>query len=107
MRDVIQKVIATEAEAKQQVLAARAEAERILSETQKRALELTATARSAVQLEANARLAAAVEKATQEKSERLALAAAAIEQEINLDEPARRQVVAAVVRCVCGVDQTV
>jgi vacuolar-type H+-ATPase subunit H len=55
MRDVIQKVIATEAEAKQQVLAARSEAERILSETQKRAQELTAGARSAVQLETNSR----------------------------------------------------
>jgi vacuolar-type H+-ATPase subunit H len=107
MRDVIQKVIATEAEAKQQVLAARAEAERILSEAQKRELELTAAARSAVQLEANSLLAAAAEKAAQEKQERMAAAAAGIEIEINLDEPARRQAVAAVVRCVCGVDQTV
>ena len=107
MRDIIQKIIATEAEAKQMVAAARSEAERILSEAQKCAQELTATARSAVQLEANTLLAEAAEKAAQEKSERQALAAAGIEKEIYLDEPARRQTVAAVVLCVCGVGQTV
>ena len=106
MRDFIQKVIATEAEAKQMVAAAGSEAERILSETQKRAQELTATARSAFQFEAKFLLAAGAAKAAQEKSARQALTAAEIGEK-NLDEPARRQAVAAVVRCVCGIDQTV
>jgi vacuolar-type H+-ATPase subunit H len=107
MRDVIKKIIVTEAEAKKMTLAARAEAERILAEAHKRAQELTAAARSSVQLEANALLATEAEKVAQEKQERLALALAGIEKQINLDEPARRQSVAAVVRCICGVGQTV
>ena len=102
MRDVIRKIIATEADAKQRVQAARSEAERILAAAQKRAQELTAVAQREVQTEARNLLAAAWTDAEKEKQARLAQVAAVIEKQVRLDETARQQTVVAVVRCVRG-----
>jgi vacuolar-type H+-ATPase subunit H len=102
MNDVIQKVVATEAEAKRMVLAAKSEADRILSAAQKRAQELTATARKDVQLEAQNILAQAMAEAEKNQQARLASVAAGMEKQVYLDAAARRQAVEAVIRCVCG-----
>jgi len=103
MRDLIQKVIATEAEAKQQVQSARIEAERISTEARKRAQDLVTAARQAAQLEADKILAAGLHAAEVEKHQRLARATAEIETQIQLDEATLQQVAETVTRCVCGV----
>ena len=102
MRDVIQKVIATEAEGKRMLFDARAEAGRILTEAQTRAQQLMAHARKEVQLAAQKILTAAVADAEIDKQTRLASTTAGIEKQINLSDDERRQAVEAVVRCVCG-----
>jgi len=105
MRDVIQKVIATEAEAKQRVQAAKSEAERILSEARKRAQELVAAARQTARLDAEKMLATTLQTAAAEKQERLTHAAAEIETQVRVDEATARQAVEAITRCVCGSPQ--
>lgn len=102
MRDVIQRVIATEAEAKRMVLDARAAAARILTEAQTRAQQLTADARQEVQLAAPKILTAVVADAENDKQKRLASITAQIEKRINLSDDERRRAVEAIVRCVCG-----
>jgi len=102
MHEVIQKVIATEAEAKRMVQAARSEAELILSAAQKRAQEMTRAARQEVQIESGKILAAATAAAEGDQQTRLATVAGEIENQVHLDAAARQRVGAAVVRCVCG-----
>jgi vacuolar-type H+-ATPase subunit H len=106
MRDVIQRIIAAEAEARQRVQAANSEAERILSEARKRAQELVAAARQTARLDAEKMLATTLQTAAAEKKERLAHAAAEIETQVRVDEATARQAVEAVTRCVCGFQQT-
>ena len=102
MHDIIQKVMATEAEAKQMRSAAQSEAARILSEAQKRAAEIVASARQAARLEADQILTKGWQAGEVEKKVRLAHAIAVIESQVNLDDRTQRQVVEAVTRCVCG-----
>jgi vacuolar-type H+-ATPase subunit H len=106
MRDVIQKVMATEAGAKQLVQAARSEAERILSASQKNAQEIKAAARQAARLETEGILNAALHASRAGKEERLARAAAEIKMQAGVDGAAGRQAADAVVRCVCGFHQS-
>ncbi len=101
MRDVIQKIIATESEAKLIVEAARAEADQILSEAQKKGRDVVDQARQEAIVEAGKILEKAVETAQREKQNRLADAAAGIENQIQLDPVSRKSVVEKVVRCVC------
>lgn len=101
MRDIIQKIIATESEAKLIVEAARAEADRILSEAQQNGREAVEGARQEAIVEAGKILEKAVETAQQEKQSRLADAAAEIEHQIQLDPVSRKSAVEKVVRCVC------
>ena len=102
MRDVIQKLIETEAEAKQIVEAARAEAGRILSDAQKRGRDLMALTRQETRVEADRILVAAVREAESEKQELLARAAAEMETQVRLNEATKQRAVEEVVRCVCG-----
>jgi len=102
MRDVIQKVIATEAEAKHIVAAARTEAERLASEAQKQSQDLVARARQEARGEAERMVEAARNEAEHEKQERLTRAAVEIETHVRLEEPVKRRAVEAAVRCVCG-----
>lgn len=102
MRDVIEKVIAAEAEAKRMVEAARAEADRISSEAQKQGEELVARTRRQARAEAESMIEAALRAAEQEKRERLARIAAEIETEVRLDESTRQRAVTGAIRCVCG-----
>jgi vacuolar-type H+-ATPase subunit H len=102
MRDVIARVIATEAEARRMVEAARAEADRISSDAQKRGQELVARTRQQARAEAESTVEAALRAAEQEKRKRLARVAAEIETEVRLDETTRERAVAGAIRCVCG-----
>ena len=101
MRDVVQKIIATENEAKLIVEAARAEADRILSEVQQNGRDVIERARQEALIEAGKTLETAVETAGREKQHRLADAAAEIERQIQLDPANRKSAVEGVVRCVC------
>jgi len=102
MRDVIQKVLATETEAKRLVAAAQADADRIVTAAQQRGQALRAAARQEARGEADQIMAKAAQIAGQEKQERLARAAAEIEAQIRLDETTKQRAVAGVIRCVCG-----
>lgn len=101
MQDVIQKIVATEDEARVIVDAARAEADRILSEAQKKGHDLVERARQEAHIESEKILEAAGEAAEQEKRSRLADAATEIENQIQLEPDSRKWAVEGVVRCVC------
>jgi len=101
MRDVIQKIIATEGEAKLTLEAARAEADRILSDAQKKGHDVVELARQEALIEAGRIVEAAVETAEREKQYRLTDAAAEIESQIQLEPPSRKKAAEWVVRCVC------
>ena len=102
MRDVIQKVIATEAQARRMVEAARDEANHILSGAQKEAEDLIARTRQGLRAEAERLVEAAVRSAEQEKRERLSRIVAEIDTQVQLDEIAKQRAVAEAIRCVCG-----
>lgn len=102
MRDVIQRVIATEAEAKEIVAAARVEAQRIVSGARHQAEAVLDGAREEARQEAEQLLTAALRQAGQEKQERMARVRCEIEQEIRLDPEPRRRLVTEVIRVVCG-----
>ena len=101
MRDVIQKVIAAEGEAKLIVKAARKEGDCILTDARTQAQDLVDQARKEARLEAERMLEAAEQEANQEKQERLTRAAAEIQTQIRLEEPIMQRAVGIVVRCVC------
>jgi vacuolar-type H+-ATPase subunit H len=102
MRDVIQKVIAAEAEANHLVLAARTEADRLVTEARLRAGDLVERARTEARVEFTKILAAAEERACREKTERLNLAANEIKKTICLDETQMQRAVDATLCCVRG-----
>lgn len=102
MREVIKNVIATEAEAKGMVAAARAEADRIASDAQQRSQEVVAQARLEARVEAERLVEATEREAEREKQERLARATVEIETQVGLEQTNRQRAVAGAVRCVCG-----
>jgi vacuolar-type H+-ATPase subunit H len=101
MRDVIQKIIATESEARLTVEAARAEADRISSDAQKKGHDVVERARHEALIEAGRIVEAAVEAAEREKQHRLADAVVEIESQIQLEPANRKKAAEKVVRCVC------
>ena len=101
MRDVIQRVIATEARARQLVAAARVEGERIVSNARKQAEAVVAGAREESRAEAQGMIEVAIREAEREKEQRLARVTADIEKEVQLDEATRQRAVKAAIRCVC------
>jgi vacuolar-type H+-ATPase subunit H len=102
MREVIQKVIQAEGEAKRLRQEAQAEADRIMTEAQKQAHDLVVRCRQEVRVEAERIMAAAIQEAEREKKESLDRAAAEIEAQVRLDEATKQRAVEAVVRFVCG-----
>jgi vacuolar-type H+-ATPase subunit H len=102
MHDVIQRIIATENEAKTKVETARVEADRILSDARKKGQDILERARQEARFEAEAIVQTAVEAAEQEKKTRLTHAVAEIEKQIHLDQNSRQWAVEGVVRCVSG-----
>jgi vacuolar-type H+-ATPase subunit H len=101
MRDVIQKIISTESEAKLAIDAARTEAEHITSNAQKKGHDLVERARQEALIEAKKIVAASVEAAEQKKQYQLTHAAAEIENQIQLAPATRQWAVEGIVRCVC------
>ena len=102
MRDVIQRIIAAEAEAKRIVEIAVAEAERISSEARKQGEHLVAQARLEANLEAERMLEVSLGEAEREKQKRLAGVSAEIEAQVCLDSSTRERAIAGAIRCVCG-----
>jgi vacuolar-type H+-ATPase subunit H len=101
MRDIIQKIIATESEARLIVEAAKAEADRILSDAQKEGHDIVELARQEATSEAGKILDAAVEAAEHEKQLYLTNAAVEIESRIRLEPAVKQRAVEGIVRCVC------
>jgi vacuolar-type H+-ATPase subunit H len=102
MRDVIQKIVATESEARTIVAEARAEADRISSDAEKKKKTLVEDARLKAIEEAERIVADGAGEAEKEKERLLAAALAEIESKIHLEQDTRERVVEGVVRCVCG-----
>lgn len=101
MREIIQKIIATENEAKLIVEGAKAEANRILSEAQKKAHDIVDQARQEALIEAGRIVKAAVEEAEYEKQRRLVQAGAEIESQIRFEPDIKEWAIEGVVRCLC------
>jgi vacuolar-type H+-ATPase subunit H len=101
MREIIKEIIATESEARRIVETARADADRILSDAQKKGHDLVERARQETLIEAEKIVEAALEAARQEKQARLADAAAEIDDQIQFDPAEKKSAVEEVVRCVC------
>lgn len=101
MRDVIQKIISTENVAKLTVEEAKAEAERIISDAQKKGDDLVKQARQEALAEANKIINASAEDAERKKQDQLAHAIAEIEKKIQLDPAIKEWAIEEVIRCVC------
>lgn len=101
MRELIQRLVEAETEAKGIVATARGEAGRIIEAAQKEAQELTARSRRETRSEAEAMIITAAAEAGRAKQECLAQAKTEIENRVRLDEATTRRLVEAVVR-VCG-----
>ena len=101
MRDVIQNIVATESEAKLIVEAAKAEADRILSEAQKKGRDIIDQSRQEAHAKSVKIIESATEFAEQEKQRRLAEATVEIENQINLDRAIKQSAVEEVVGQVC------
>jgi len=102
MRDVIQKMLEAEAEARRIVAAAEAEAERLHADARQQGQQLADKVRADTRAEADAIIEQACREAQHERQNRLDQASTSIEAEIQLDETSRAAVVEGVVRCVCG-----
>lgn len=101
MRDVVQKIIETEGEAKLVVEAAVTEAESIMSQAREKARDLVEKARQEVLAETEKIVEDSIKAAEHEKQVRLADASAKIESEIQLDAAVRELAVEGIVGCVC------
>ena len=95
MREIIQKVIATENEAKQQLAAAKAEAGRLEANARLQARQQLDDAHAAGKHEAAAILAAAEAGAAREKAGQLAQVTTEINATLRWDATMTRQIVAA------------
>ena len=103
MHEVIQQLVAVEAEAKRIVHAAQTEADRILADAQRQAQELVARGREETRVAAEQLVAAAITEAERNKQARLVQAGKEIEAQVRLDDKTKEQIIAEIVRCVtCG-----
>lgn len=102
MRDVIQKMLVAEAEAKRIVAQAEGEAERTRAEARRQAQQLADQVRDETRAEVDAAIEEAVQQADRERQQRLAKAAGNIEADLRLDEKRQADAVEVVVRCVRG-----
>jgi vacuolar-type H+-ATPase subunit H len=102
MREVMQRVIETEGEAKGIVEAAKAEADRISLDAQMKAQEIVEKARYEAVGEGEKIVSAAVESAEREKKERIAKAVEETGSTIKIEGDTREWAVGEVIRCVAG-----
>lgn len=101
MQDVIQRIIATESEARLIVESAKSEADRILSDAQKKGRDIVEQARARALLESEAIVKAAVRESEKEKQRRIADAVIEIEKQIQLEPRTKQWAIEGVIRCVC------
>lgn len=102
MRQLVQSILATEAEAKAMVAAATKEAERIVADARTRSREDFERALHDAHAEAARMLEAARVAAAAEKEAQLAQLTASTENRLRLDATWREHAVTAVVCCVSG-----
>jgi len=102
MRDVIEKMLAAEAEAKRLVADAEAEADRIRADARRQAQERADTIRTEARAEADRLVHEAAEAADRDRAEALRRATETIDREIHLDDEARARAVDLVVWAVTG-----
>jgi vacuolar-type H+-ATPase subunit H len=102
MREIIQKIIASENEAKEIVEEAGIEADRILANARRRASEILDQALAEARAETKKIVEEATKVAEEEKQRRLEEARDRLEREVSMDEAARELSIQEVVRCVCG-----
>lgn len=102
MREVIQKLVDAEAEARRTIEAARTEAAAVVSGARRSAEELAAQSRRDAREEAERTVQSAVLEARGQARERLTRATADIESEVRVDPAVQHRLVEAAVRCVCG-----
>jgi vacuolar-type H+-ATPase subunit H len=100
MRDVIQRILDSETEAKKRVAAARQEGERIVAAARQEAEHLLRRAREDARVEAERLLTHAIEEAIREKRDCMTRAAENIEAAVRLAPDLQDRIVAEVVRCV-------
>jgi F-type H+-transporting ATPase subunit b len=101
MRDIIQRVMAAEGEAKEISKASREEAGKLLATARQRAQETVEQARAEARAEADRIIAQAEADVLRQRNEQLHAAELGIQEEVQLDEVARRAAVSALLRCVC------
>ena len=102
MRDVIQKMLEAEAEAKRIVAGAEAEAERIRADARRQAHQLTDQARAETRTDTDRIAEEAAGRSDSQRRAAIADAAKTIDDGLHLDEPLRTRAVETVVRRVCG-----
>ncbi|MBU6398976.1 MAG: ATP synthase F0 subunit B [Verrucomicrobia bacterium] len=101
MHEVIQQVLAAEAEAKRLVEQAKADAERLRLAARSQSQTLIAQARQEARAEAERLVSQGRQRAEDEKRRRLTQAKAEIEAQVRIDGATRQCVAVAVVRCLC------
>lgn len=106
MRDVIQKIVATENQARRIVEEGRSQADRILFDARKQAQDINMKAYQDAGREAQEIVAEAARAAEDQKRESLAEASAAMEREIVIDEGLKQEILEEIIRHVCGLGRT-
>lgn len=107
MQQVVQEVIAAEAQARSIVERARLERDQLMADARRQAQELAAQATRAALDESRRALAAAHEAAELEKQTRLARSAADIKARIRLEETDLQAAVTGIIQCVSGQRQPI
>lgn len=102
MREVIQSLLATEAEAARLVASAKAEAEAIVSEAQGEVADVLAAGSREAEVKAAGILATAVQRSATERQDLVAAEAAAIQQSIAFSAECQERAIAQVIAAVCG-----
>ena len=100
MRDVIEKLVETETEAKRIVAEARVEAERVLATAHQQAAEGKLRLEDMTRTEAAKIVAAAAQAAASETRERLATAARELETQVSPTPATLEPIIDAIVGCV-------
>ena len=102
MRDVIQKMLEAEAQAKRLVAEAEAEADRIRADARRQAPQRAEAIRADARAESDRLGREAADAADRDRADALRRAAEAIDREVHLDDQARARAVERVVRAVTG-----
>ena len=102
MHEVIQRVLASEAQGKKILAEATAEAERLVANAHAKAQELLAQTRAAARRDAEDIVRGAVKSAERQREQHLTRVAEQLRNQVQLEPDFLEQVVQAAVSCVCG-----